>query len=341
MLWGGDPIVISQPTRVERAMANYWLKHNSNSLAEGPYNASQLKAMAAAGQISPTALISNDREKWTPAPQVKGLFPAAPSMPPAQSQSRPQPPPPAMAPMPAPPEAPQIYDDGELPPSEPYELQSPDPPALPPPVVPQAVPVELGYAGAPRAPRGIGHTGQTGEVRDLKGYLVATIVVAAIFFAAQISSGQYHLVRTTTPAFQNDPSPLSTAGSCFGLMAWIALLIYGFVWVGRVHSEIFDFTGGEYRIKPAMAVGFCFIPFFNLYWIPAMMFGLASEIERYLGPGRISPVKVLVFQILAFVPGCCIGAISPIFFALAMLEIQKGLNELWTRYRLPAHRFRY
>lgn len=320
-------------------MASYWLKHNSNSLTEGPYSASQLKAMAAAGQISAAALISNDREKWTPATQVKGLFPSPQATTPAYPRPQPPPPPPpAMAPMPAPFEASSTYDTNELPPSEPYDLQNPDPPALPPPPVPTAMPVEFGYAGAPQQ-RSLGHTGQTGEVRDLKGYLVAAIVVAGVFFAAQIASGQYHLVPT--PNSSNEPGPLSTTGSCFGLMAWIALLIYGFVWVGRVHGEIDGFTGGQYPTKAGMAVGFCFIPFFNLYWIPAMMFGLANEIERYLGPGKISPTKVLVFQILAFVPGCCVGAISPIFFALAMLEIQKGLNELWTMYRLPVRRFRY
>jgi len=38
-----------------------------------------------------------------------------------------------------------------------------------------------------------------------------------------------------------------------------------------------------------------------------------------------------VFHILAIIPGCCLG-LGLIFYALAMMEVQKGLNELWTRH---------
>ena len=67
--------------------------------------------------------------------------------------------------------------------------------------------------------------------------------------------------------------------------------------------------------------------------IPSMMYRAATGIDRHLGGSRISPTQVLVFHILAIVPGCCLG-LGLIFYALAMMEVQKGLNELWTRHSI-------
>lgn len=343
MLWGGDPIYISQPIRVERAMANYWLKHNSNSLAEGPYNASQLKAMAAVGQISKEALISNDREKWTPATQVKGLFPSpaapVPTIPPAPIPA----PPPDLAPRPAPSPTPDAYD-----------VQEPEPPPVPRPgtfnagVPGQAInPVQLAYAGS-YGVGGFSGYGVVGRVRNVKWFLITAIVIVVLFVLSQVLSGasQVFFARTSvTPRSSRlvsrsapPPAPgqlaavaVTGALGCFSELALFGMAIYWFVWIGTIHSELYAFNTAVFPTSPGMAVGFCFIPFFNLYWIPSMMYRAADGIDRHLGGGRISTTQVLVFHILAIVPGCCMG-LGLIFYALAMMEVQKGLNELWTRY---------
>jgi len=344
MLWGGDPIYISQPIRVERAMANYWLKHNSNSLAEGPYNASQLKAMAAAGQISKEALISNDREKWTRATQVKGLFPSptapAPTIRPAPFPA----PPPDLAPPPAPSPTPDAYD-----------VQEPEPPPVPPPgtfntgVPGQAInPVQLAYAGG-YGVGGFSGYGVVGKVRNVKWFLITAIVIVVLFTLSQVLSGssQVFFARTSTTSLtprssrlgsRSAPAPGQLAAvaatgalSCFSQLALIGMAIYWLVWLGTIHSELQAFNASEFPTSPGMAVGFCFIPFFNLYWIPSTMYKAAAGIDHQLGGGRISTTQVLVFHILAIVPGCCLG-LGLIFYALAMMEVQKGLNELWTRH---------
>ncbi|HEX5244543.1 MAG TPA: DUF4328 domain-containing protein [Tepidisphaeraceae bacterium] len=342
MLWGGDPVYISQPIRVERAMANYWLKQNSNSLAEGPYSASQLKAMAAAGHILPAAMISIDREKWTPATQVKGLFPSPTAPAPIPAPTIP-PPPPDVAPPPAP-----ALDA--------YDVQEPQPPPVPPPgtfnagVPGQTInPVQLAYAGS-YGVGGFSGYGVVGKVRNVKWFLITAIVIVALFTISQVLSGasQVFFARTSTTTLTPRSSRLGSrsappapgqlaavaatgALSCFSQLALIGMAIYWLVWIGTIHSELYAFSAAEFPTSPGMAVGFCFIPFFNLYWIPAMMYKAANGIDLHLGGGRISPTKVLVFHILAIVPGCCLG-LGLIFYALAMMEVQNGLNELWSRH---------
>lgn len=348
MLWGGDPINISQPIRVERAMANYWLKNNSNSLAEGPYNASQLKAMAAAGQISAEAMISNDREKWTRATQVKGLFPYPTAPAPTVRPTPIPPPPPDLAPPPAPSPTPDAYD-----------VQEPEPPPVPPPgtfkagVPGQAInPVQLAYAGS-YGVGGFSGYGVVGQVRNVKWFLVTAIVVVVLLIISQVLSGasQVYFAQPRTTSFtprssrlgsRSAPAPApgqlaavaaTGAISCFSELVLLGMVIYWLVWLGTIHSELRAFNASEFQTSPGMAVGFCFIPFFNLYWIPSMMYRAATGIDRHLGGSRISPTQVLVFHILAIVPGCCLG-LGLIFYALAMMEVQKGLNELWTRHSI-------
>jgi hypothetical protein len=56
-------------------MAAYWIRRAAQSLAEGPYSGSQLKAMAAKGELDRAALISGDRVKWRVAEKVTGRMP--------------------------------------------------------------------------------------------------------------------------------------------------------------------------------------------------------------------------------------------------------------------------
>jgi hypothetical protein len=58
-------------------MASYWLKALPSDTAQGPYTATQIRQMAAAGQLRPAALISDDQVKWVAIARVKGLFPVS------------------------------------------------------------------------------------------------------------------------------------------------------------------------------------------------------------------------------------------------------------------------
>jgi len=53
-------------------MANYYLRFRQR--VTGPFSAEELRAMAAARKIAGLHMVSSDKQNWTPADQVKGLF---------------------------------------------------------------------------------------------------------------------------------------------------------------------------------------------------------------------------------------------------------------------------
>ena len=52
-----------------------------------------------------------------------------------------------------------------------------------------------------------------------------------------------------------------------GTLLYWAAVVYFFMAVHRIHKILRAATNGKYPISPARAVGFSFIPFYNLYWM--------------------------------------------------------------------------
>ncbi len=65
---------------------------------------------------------------------------------------------------------------------------------------------------------------------------------------------------------------------CIGLPAVIAGYVLGYILLYRSWFLIQD---GNARTTPGMAVGFCFIPFFNLYWNYVAFVGLSKDMNSY------------------------------------------------------------
>jgi len=94
-------------------------------------------------------------------------------------------------------------------------------------------------------------------------------------------------------------APLAIAAAIFGLI----LLYRGWV----VVQDLRSYADAPSVPSPGAAVGFCFIPYFNLYWMFVAYAGLANRLNRYiqLRRLRVRPAK----------PGLAIAAC--IFFFLA------------------------
>ena len=97
---------------------------------------------------------------------------------------------------------------------------------------------------------------------------------------------------------------------CFlliGVPAVITALVLFFMLLYRFWDLIQDIKP---RTTPGKAVGFMFIPFFNVYWQFVMFYGLAQEFNRYtreraIATPRINEGRALTFCILncfAFIP---------------------------------------
>ncbi|HBG27163.1 MAG: hypothetical protein A2Y10_17080 [Planctomycetes bacterium GWF2_41_51] len=63
-----------------------------------------------------------------------------------------------------------------------------------------------------------------------------------------------------------------------GIPAIIAGIVLNYILVYRFWALIQD---GKARTTPGIAVGFCFIPFFNIYWLYVAYVGLAKDINLY------------------------------------------------------------
>lgn len=317
-------------------MAQYWLVRTAGSAVEGPYSGRELKAMAAAGQITAESLIS-DGGDWHPAMNVTGLFPpeeiesaGAAAWPPADD------------------------DRGA------YDLEQTvggEAAITPPPSLPGAGaagvssaegrgwPASGPFAGEGIEPppvvmygAGSGAAGVPGEPRRLTWLIVLAVILLAfgvITIIVSFLEGSIQPMTDPEEWWMDDTFYPSDAMGCVQLLASLGLWIYWLVWVYIVHREIRDFTGGAHSIGPGLALGLCFVPFFNLFWSVYMPYRLAQTIRDRSAQQAaiITPETVLTFQILAILPGCCLLGLSWLFTALSMNHIQTGLNRLWAQAR--------
>ena len=88
-----------------------------------------------------------------------------------------------------------------------------------------------------------------------------------------------------------------------GIIPLIAGSVISFILLYRFWAVIQD---GKARTNPSKAVGFCFIPFFNIYWNYVAMVGLAEDMNRYCRERNIAaPVIGEGLAITWFVLYCC------------------------------------
>ena len=92
---------------------------------------------------------------------------------------------------------------------------------------------------------------------------------------------------------------------CIGLPAVIAGTVLGYILLYRSWLLIQD---GNARTTPGKAVGFCFIPFFNLYWMYVAFVGLSKDMnsycnERQIAAPTISEGMTLAYYILSLLSG--------------------------------------
>ncbi|MBN2182990.1 MAG: DUF4339 domain-containing protein [Sedimentisphaerales bacterium] len=90
---------------------------------------------------------------------------------------------------------------------------------------------------------------------------------------------------------------------CIGVPAALAGTVLGYIILYRSWLLI---QGGNARTTAGQAVGFCFIPFFNLYWIYVAFVGLSKDLNSYCQERQIAAPVVnesmaLTYYILSLV----------------------------------------
>jgi Domain of unknown function (DUF4328) len=280
-------------------MADYWLRSSTAAAAQGPYRGSELKAMAAAGSISPNWLISQDGNTWHVASQVKGLFPttAAPV-----AVAAPAPPPPS--------------------PSPPVRI----PPAVAalsaPPPFPSAREAEVPSTGASVSAVEYFTPGpaNTADMSPPSSTIVTFFyIAAAVLFLSWVA--------IIVAIFAHQPW-VALGGVAFLILSDIAAAIIWLVWVYQAHAAVQILTGGAHSITPGTAVGYSFIPFFSAFWVVYMPARLAERINRS-APQRIIPVGgIMTLQIASIPAALFLPGLIGIFYAVSMTLIQNGFKRL-------------
>ena len=105
------------------------------------------------------------------------------------------------------------------------------------------------------------------------------------------------------------------------LGSYITGLVIFLIMLYRMWNQIQD---GEVEVSPGKAVGFLFIPFFNLYWAFIAIRGLALEMNDYAERHRIRmepvneqiPTFFIISWICMGIPGVAIATIILFFLTL-------------------------
>ena len=112
-----------------------------------------------------------------------------------------------------------------------------------------------------------------------------------------------------------------------GIFALIAMIIM-IIKYCKLMFRYWDYIGTGSNLTPGKMVGFCFIPFFNFYWIFRAIWGLAKRL-RQAGSADVNPAMALVCciltctSVLPWVGGLCeIAAV--VFFLITFTQFDKA-----------------
>jgi hypothetical protein len=121
----------------------------------------------------------------------------------------------------------------------------------------------------------------------------------------------------------------------------IAMLIVGLVWLGMSWSSVppgYRTTRAGRTMSPGSAVGFMFIPCFNLYWIFVANLGLCDAVDYLLGhynasrrsPRALATAACVVHLVsgVASLASPWFGLVSPILWFLYMFQMDESKKEM-------------
>jgi len=120
--------------------------------------------------------------------------------------------------------------------------------------------------------------------------------------------------------------PQAVGELAVGLLIVISViaLVWWCVCVYKIHKVLLKVTDHHYPISPARAVGFCFIPFYNLYWI----FKWPSEVVHCVKSRGFSKFALAwlpgLVLLISFIAGRVEGTIG-ILLNFAVLSYLSGL----------------
>ncbi len=139
------------------------------------------------------------------------------------------------------------------------------------------------------------------------------------FYLGSIAGGLvlYVLLAIVAVALSSSRST-EEAGIFFLVLGGLAALYAGIVWWVLVYKMWAAIQDGHARTTPGKAVGFMFIPFYNIYWIFQAIPGFAKDYNSYLQRHSVNAPPLPEGLFLA-IPILALVSIIPLLGILASL----------------------
>jgi hypothetical protein len=124
--------------------------------------------------------------------------------------------------------------------------------------------------------------------RMSKGFFIGSFIAGFVLFLIFYSIG-YALMLVSMANNDRDPPFAAFGMMCFAYIPMIYMAVVVAIFVYKIWSAIQD---GEVRTTPGKAVGYLFIPLFNLYWIFMAYWGWAQDYNKYISQRNLPLQKV-------------------------------------------------
>ena len=115
------------------------------------------------------------------------------------------------------------------------------------------------------------------------------------------------------------------------ILFWAASAVFYFLILHRGWSLVQD---GQTDVTPGRAVGFCFIPFYNLYWVFVGIAGLPKQLNRIADARGAPEAKInTAFALVSCIclVTVCLAPIAQIFDIVVIWQIIGVIKALETK----------
>jgi hypothetical protein len=131
------------------------------------------------------------------------------------------------------------------------------------------------------------------------GWIIGAYAAGSVFLITGVIIGVVWAVIRQGKFTLADMGLLAPAIMLFllGIASTMLAAIFGYVLLYKAWQAIQD---GQPRTTPGKAVGFLFIPFFNLYWMFVAYWGWAKDCNAYISSKGLSPAPLPEKLYLAF-----------------------------------------